>query len=48
VIRAALEPRVRHSPIGTYRVRRNGAMERLPLALYRLEGDRFQYLRTLL
>jgi branched-chain amino acid transport system substrate-binding protein len=47
VIRAALHPRVRHSPIGTYEVRRNGAVEGLSLALYRLEGDRFEYLRTL-
>jgi hypothetical protein len=47
VIHAALTPRVRHSPIGTYQVRRNGAVEMLPLALYRLEGDRFQFVRTL-
>ena len=47
MIRAALQPRVRRSPIGTYRVRRNGAVEGLPLALYRLQGDRFEYVRTL-
>jgi ABC-type branched-subunit amino acid transport system substrate-binding protein len=47
VIRAALRPRVRRSPIGTYQVRRNGAVEGLPMALYRLQGDRFEYLRTL-
>lgn len=47
VIRAALRPRVRRSPIGTYQVRRNGAVEGLPLALYRLQGDRFEYVRTL-
>jgi branched-chain amino acid transport system substrate-binding protein len=47
VIRAALRPRQRRSPIGTYEVRRNGAVEGLPVALYRLQGDRFEYLRTL-
>jgi branched-chain amino acid transport system substrate-binding protein len=47
VIRAALRPRVRQSPIGTYRVRRNGAVEGLALALYQLQGDRFEYVRTL-
>ncbi len=47
VIRAALRPRERRSPIGTYEVRRNGAVEGLPVALYRLQGDRFEYLRTL-
>jgi len=47
VIRAALRPRVRHSAIGTYQVRRNGAVEGLPMALYRLEGDRFEFVRTL-
>jgi branched-chain amino acid transport system substrate-binding protein len=48
VIQAALRRRVRHSSIGTYEVRRNGAVEGLPVALYRLQGDRFEYLRTLL
>ena len=48
VVRAALRPRVRHSPIGTYEVRRNGAAEGLAVALYRLEGDRFELCRTLL
>jgi branched-chain amino acid transport system substrate-binding protein len=48
VVRAALRPRVRHSPIGTYRVHRNGAVEGLPLALYRLQGDRFEYVQELL
>jgi hypothetical protein len=38
---------VRKSPIGTYRVRRNGAVEGLPMALYRLRGDRFEFVRTL-
>ena len=47
VIRAALQPRVRRSPIGTYQVRRNGAIEGLPMALYRLKGDRFEFVRTL-
>jgi len=47
VVREALAPRVRHSPIGTYRVLPSGAVEGLPLALYRLEGDRFEWLRTL-
>jgi branched-chain amino acid transport system substrate-binding protein len=47
VIQAALEPRVRKSPIGTYEVRRNGSVEGLPMALYRLRGDRFEYVRTL-
>jgi hypothetical protein len=48
IIRAALRPRVRHSPIGTYRVRRSGAVEGLPLALYRLRGDRFEFVHSLL
>jgi hypothetical protein len=48
VIREALRTRTRHGPIGTYRVHRNGAVEGLPLGLYRLEGDRFEFLRTLL
>ena len=47
VIQAALEPRVRKSPIGTYEVRRNGSVEGLPMALYKLRGDRFEYVRTL-
>jgi branched-chain amino acid transport system substrate-binding protein len=47
VVRAALTPRVRRSPIGTYQVRRNGAVEGLPMALYRLSGDRFELVRTL-
>jgi branched-chain amino acid transport system substrate-binding protein len=47
VVRAALTPRVRRSPIGTYEVRRNGAVEGLPMGLYRLEGDRFELVRTL-
>ena len=47
VVRAALTPRVRRSPIGTYQVRRNGAVEGLPVALYRLRGDRFELVRTL-
>ncbi len=48
VVRAALRPRSRSGPIGDYRVRRNGAVEGLPLALYRLSGDRFEDVRTLL
>ncbi|MEA2331947.1 MAG: branched-chain amino acid transport system substrate-binding protein [Thermoleophilaceae bacterium] len=47
VIRQALAARVRRSPIGTYEVRRTGAVEGLPVALYRLEGDRFEFVRTL-
>jgi len=47
VVRAALAPRVRKSPIGTYQVRRNGAVAGLPIALYRLHGDRFEAVRTL-
>ena len=48
VIRAALTPRTRRAPIGTYQVRRNGAVEGVPLGLYRLEGDRFEFVRALL
>jgi hypothetical protein len=29
-------------------VRRSGAVEGLPMALYRLRGDRFEYVRSLL
>jgi branched-chain amino acid transport system substrate-binding protein len=47
VVRAALSPRVRKSPIGTYEVRHNGAVEGIPAALYRLRGDRFELVRTL-
>jgi branched-chain amino acid transport system substrate-binding protein len=47
VVRAALTPRVRRSPIGTYQVRRNGAVDGLPMALYRLSGDRFELAHTL-
>jgi branched-chain amino acid transport system substrate-binding protein len=47
VIREALRARVRRSPIGTYEVRRNGAVSGLTLALYRLAGDRFELTRTL-
>jgi hypothetical protein len=47
VVRAALTPRVRRSPIGTYRVRRNGAVEGLPMGLYHLRGDRFEFVRPL-
>jgi ABC-type branched-subunit amino acid transport system substrate-binding protein len=47
VIREALRPRVRRSPIGIYEVRRNGAVEGLSLGLYRLEGDRFEFSRAL-
>ena len=47
VIHAALAPRVRRSPIGTYEVRRNGSVEGLPMALYKLRGDRFEFVRTL-
>ncbi len=48
VVRAALRPRVRRSPIGTYEVHRNGAVDGLGVALYRLEGDRFEFVRSLL
>jgi hypothetical protein len=48
VIREALRARTRQAPIGAYQVRRNGAVEGLPFGLYRLEGDRFEFLRTLL
>ena len=48
MIHAALAPRVRRSPIGTYEVRRNGSVEGLPMALYKLRGDRFEFVRTLL
>jgi branched-chain amino acid transport system substrate-binding protein len=47
VVRAALAPRVRKSPIGTYRVRRNGSVEGIQMGLYRLDGDRFDAVRTL-
>jgi branched-chain amino acid transport system substrate-binding protein len=47
VVRAALTPRVRKSPIGTYQVRRNGSVEGIQMALYRLDGDRFEPVRTL-
>jgi branched-chain amino acid transport system substrate-binding protein len=47
VIRAALRLRTRSSPIGTYTVRRTGAIDGIPLALYRLQGDRFELARTL-
>jgi len=38
---------VRRSPIGTYRVHRNGSVEGIPMALYKLQGDRFELVRTL-
>jgi hypothetical protein len=47
VIRAALRPRARSSPIGDYTVRQTGAVDGLPLALYRLQGDQFELGRTL-
>jgi branched-chain amino acid transport system substrate-binding protein len=47
VVRAALTPRVRRSPIGAYRVHSNGSVEGVPMALYRLDGDRFELVRTL-
>jgi hypothetical protein len=47
VVRAALRPRVRHARIGTYTVRRNGGVDGLPLALYRLQGDRLEYVHAL-
>jgi branched-chain amino acid transport system substrate-binding protein len=47
VVRAALNAGVRRSPIGTYEVLRTGAVDGIPLALYRLEGDRFELTRTL-
>jgi branched-chain amino acid transport system substrate-binding protein len=47
VIREALRERVRRSPIGIYAVHRTGAVSGVPLALYRLEGDRFELARPL-
>jgi branched-chain amino acid transport system substrate-binding protein len=47
VVRAALTPRQRRSPIGTYEIRSSGAVQGLPLALYRLQGDRFQFVSSL-
>jgi branched-chain amino acid transport system substrate-binding protein len=47
VVREALRSRVRHSPIGVFDVRRNGAVDGLALGLYRLEGDRFEFSRAL-
>jgi branched-chain amino acid transport system substrate-binding protein len=47
VVRAALTPRVRKSPLGAYQVRRNGSVEGIPMGLYRLDGDRFDAVRTL-
>jgi branched-chain amino acid transport system substrate-binding protein len=47
VIREALRTRIRQSPIGTYEVRRNGAVEGLALGLYELQGDRFEFSRAL-
>jgi branched-chain amino acid transport system substrate-binding protein len=46
VVRAALTPHTRHSPIGTYDVHRNGSVTGLPLALYKLRGDRFELMHT--
>jgi branched-chain amino acid transport system substrate-binding protein len=43
VIREALAPRiVRRSPIGSYEVRPGGAVKGLSMALYRLDGERFE------
>jgi branched-chain amino acid transport system substrate-binding protein len=42
VVRAALTPRTRHSPIGSYDVHRNGSVTGVGLALYSLHGDRFE------
>jgi hypothetical protein len=47
VVSAALRPRERRGAIGPYAVRSNGAVEGLPLGLYRLEGDRFRLVRAL-
>ena len=47
VIRAALAARIRSSPIGTYAVRRTGAVDGLPLALYELRSGRFVLTRRL-
>jgi hypothetical protein len=38
---------VRRSPIGSYRVHPNGSVEGIPMALYRLDGNRFELVRTL-
>jgi branched-chain amino acid transport system substrate-binding protein len=43
VIRDALAPRmVRRSPIGSYEVRADGSVKGLPMALYQLDGERFE------
>jgi branched-chain amino acid transport system substrate-binding protein len=43
VIREALAPRVvRRSPIGSYQVRADGSVKGLPMALYQLDGERFE------
>jgi hypothetical protein len=47
VVRAALTPRVRQSPIGGYRVHASGGVTGLPLALYRLDGTSFEPVATL-
>ena len=47
VVREALAPRAHRSPLGSYVVRPSGAVDGLGLALYRLEGDRFEPVRRL-
>jgi branched-chain amino acid transport system substrate-binding protein len=43
VVREALAPRVvRRSPIGTYEIRPDRSIRGLPMAVYRLVGDRFE------
>jgi branched-chain amino acid transport system substrate-binding protein len=43
VIGQALSPRlVRRSPIGSYEVRASGSVKGLPMALYQLDGERFE------
>jgi hypothetical protein len=33
---------VRQSPIGSYQVRADGSVKGLPMALYQLDGERFE------
>jgi branched-chain amino acid transport system substrate-binding protein len=47
VVREALAGRERRSVLGTYEVHGNGTVEGLPLALWRLRGGRFEFVRTL-
>ena len=42
VVRAALRPRARRSPVGRYEINRSGDVTGPPLTLYRLENGVFQ------